>query len=388
MIKKLGTFVSIAAIAFILYIFTFFIEGEMGVVLIAFLIVPPIVSFLFALYARKRIMVSIFSDAYVKKGSMLEVTVTVEKTGKLPIAVAEICPKASEVFEKHSKKYRLSLFSERKAKFTFSINAEIGGNGEISVCDVFSCGFLGFVRFRIKSGLPAPISVGVIPEIPDVKPSSQLLRQISDAVLTSDDNDENDTEMLFSSNLTPGYEHREYVQGDPLKRINWKLSSKKQKLMVRLDEAVASVQPLVALDLYRKPNADPVQAVLQEEKLICSVIGLVKALTKQGISCNLACNSAEETALECIDDPDYCDIVLLKILAAKVVPGQRIDINFSGSVCSCVAATTIPDGSFSGVMKNIGSVSNLSVIIPEPAVYKEFSELWYLDYTDNVFKMV
>ena len=83
MIKKIETIVSIAAIAFILYIFTFYIEGEMGVVLIAFLIVPPLVSFLSAFYARKRITVSIFSDAYVKKGSELEVTVTIEKKGKV-----------------------------------------------------------------------------------------------------------------------------------------------------------------------------------------------------------------------------------------------------------------------------------------------------------------
>lgn len=388
MIRKIATLVSVGAIAFILYVFTFYIEGEMGVVLIAFLIVPPLVSLLFALHARKRITVSIFSDAYVKKGSELEVTVTVEKSGKLPIAVAEICPEASEVFEKQNKKYRLSLLSEGKNEFTYKVRGAVGGNGEISVGSLSSCGFMGFIKFKIKTGLPDPISVGVIPEIPDVKPSSLLFRQIADAVLTSDDDNENDTEILFSSNSVPGYEHREYVQGDPLKRINWKLSSKKRKLMVRLDEAVASVQPLVVLDLYRSPDADPEKAVLREEKLICSVVGLVKALIKQGISCNFVYNSGEGAVMESIDNPEYPDILLLRLLASKVVPGRRIDVNTHGSICSCVVATTVPEGSFSSVVKSVENSSELSVIIPEYAVYTGFSELWYLDETDNVFKMV
>lgn len=387
MIKKIETFVSIAAIAFILYIFTFYIEGEMGVVLIAFLIVPPLVSLFFALYARKKITVSISSDAYVKKGSELEVTIVVEKKGKLPIAVAEICPAASEVFEKQNKKYRLSLISAGQHEFSYKVKAMIGGNGEISVNSFCSCGFLGFIRFKIKDNLPTPVSVGVIPEIQDVKPSSLLFRQIADAVLTSDD-DDNDTEVLFSSNSTPGYEHREYVQGDPLKRINWKLSSKKQKLMVRLDEAVSSVQPMIVLDLYRDPEADPEKAVLCEEKLICSVMGLVKALVKQGISCNFVFSSGDGVTVSSVDNPDYPDILLLEVLAEKIVPGRRIDVKSQGSVCSCVVATTIPDGSFSTVMKGVENSSELSVIIPEPAVYTGFSELWYLDETDNTFKMV
>ncbi len=388
MIKKIETIVSIAAIAFILYIFTFYIEGEMGVVLIAFLIVPPLVSFLSAFYARKRITVSIFSDAYVKKGSELEVTVTIEKKGKLPVAVAEVCPGASEVFEKQNKKYRLSLLTEDKIEFTYKVKALIGGNGEISVKSFCSCGFLGFVRFKIKSSLPESVSVGVIPEIPDVKTSSQLFRQIADSVLTSDDDDENDTELLYSLNAAPGYDHREYVQGDPLKRINWKLSSKKVRLMVRLDEAVAAVQPLVALDLYRSADADPEKAVLIEEKLICSAVGLAKALIKQGISCNFAYNTGDGTVVESIDNPDYTDIVLFKILAEKVVPERRIDISSCGSVCSCVASTTEPGGSFSDVLQGSVNSSAVSIIIPKPAVHEGFSELWYLDETDNVFKMV
>ncbi len=356
----------------------------MGIVLITFLIIPPIISFLLALSARKRISVSISADAYVKKGNALEVRVIVEKNGKLPMAVAEICPEASEVFEKSNKKYRLSLLPEGKTEFTYKIGAITGGNGEISVGSFYSCGFLGFMRFRVKTVLPEPLSVGVIPEIPDVKTSSQLFRQIADSVLTSDNDEENDTELMFSSNSAPGYEHREYIQGDPLKRVNWKLSSKKRKLMVRLDEAVSMVRPLVVLDLYRKPDEAPEKAVLREEKLICAAIGLVKALVKNGISCDFVYNSAEGSVTECVDNVDYPDILLLKLLSVKIVAGMRIKVDNQGDVCSCVVATTAPDS----VSQIVSGISEKSIIVPEIPALKGTSELWYLDKNDNVFKLV
>lgn len=384
MIGKIKTFISIAAIAFLLYIFTFYIDGEIGIVLITFLIIPPIISFLLALSARKRISVSISADAYVKKGNDLEVRVIVEKNGKLPIAAAEICPEASEVFENHNKKYRFSLLTEGKTEFTYKIGAIIGGNGEISVRSFYSCGFLGFIRFRVRTELPQPLSVGVIPEIPDVKTSSQLFRRIVDSVLTSDNDEGNDTELMFSSNFSPGYEHREYVQGDPLKRINWKLSSKKRKLMVRLDEAVSMVRPLVVLDLYRKPDEDPERAVLREEKLICAAIGLIKALVKNGISCDFLYNSAEGTVTECIENVEYPDIILLKLLSVKMIAGRRIKVDTHGDLCSCVVATTAHD-SVSGI---VSGISEKSIIVPEIPALKGNSELWYLDKTDNVFKLV
>ena len=44
------------------------------------------------------------------------------------------------------------------------------------------------------------------------------------------------------------YESREYIPGDPLKRINWKQSAKRDKLLVRLDDEMASKSVTVLLD--------------------------------------------------------------------------------------------------------------------------------------------
>ena len=160
--------------------------------------------------------------------------------------------------------------------------------------------------------------------------------------------------------------------------------------MVRLDEAVASVQPVVVLDLYRRSGFTAEKVVLGEEKLIRSVFGLLSLLVKQGIACSFIYRSSSgETVSESVDNPDYPDQLLLKVLAVKVVPDKRVDISqFGGSVCACVIATTDASGDFGFITKNIDSPDNISIVGLSPSTPNSTSlPLWYLD-EDNNFKLV
>ena len=391
---KLGdsikTVVALAAVAFLLYIFTFYIDGEMGMILIAFMVFAPLISLFFALYARKRIKVSVDCDGYVKKGSSLDVRITVEKTGRFPLGIVELIPACSDVLDIGDKTYRLSLIQADKKSFTVRAQALIGGNGEIFIKTAYSCGFLGLMRVEIASELPPPISVGVIPEIPQLKVSSQLFRNVADIVLTSDDDEDNDTAMMFTANTAPGYEHREYVHGDPLKRINWKLSSKKNKLMVRLDEAVASVQPMIVLDLYRSSTADTQQALLAEEQIIRSAFGFISLLVRQGIASTFVYyGSGGNVIAENVDNPEYPEQLLLKVLALKVVPDRRIDLkHMSGSVCACIIASSDCGADLASAAEAVKDDDNISLI----GAFRDSRNLtdfpmWYLD-GDNNFKLV
>ncbi len=385
----LKSIAALAAVAYLLYIFTFYIDGEMGMILIAFMIFAPAISFIMAIYARDRIKISFNCDAYVKKHSTLKVTVTAEKTGFFPLAVVEVKLKASEVFEENDKIYRFSMVGEDKKTFTLEYKAQTGGNGEISVENIYSCGFLGFLKFKVNNVLQSA-SIGVIPEIPEIKTSSQFFRNIADVVLTSDEEEDNDTMMLFSSNTTPGYEHREYVAGDPLKRINWKLSTKKDKLMVRLDEAAASAQPMILFDLFRKNDSKPDMAIISEERLIQSVFGLLSALVRQGIACTFVYyGSGDEVISENIDNPDYPAQLLLKVLAVKVKTDRRINTDaLDDSICACIIASTDFGEGISAITKNIESPDNVSLmgISAQQENLTNFP-MWYLD-GDNNFKMV
>lgn len=381
--------ISVAAVAFLLYIFTFYIDGEMGVIIIAFLIAAPLISLVFALYGRNRVKVSFDCDSYVKKDSDITVRVTVEKFGAFPLPVVEIVPYASEVFDAELKTYKLSMLNEDKAEFSFEIHAVTGGNGEIAVKAVYSSGFLGFFRIKSSNPLPLPKSVGVIPVIPEIKSSTQLFRNIADSVMTSENDEENDTSMLFSANTAPGYEHREYIQGDPIKRINWKLSSKKLRLMVRLDEAASAVQPLIVLDLYRDGKGDIKTSLLREEKLLQSVFGLLTLLLKQGIACTFVSRDhSGNIVAESVDNLDYPAQLLLKVLSVKV---SDIRVNLSQAnenYCACIIASTDFTESFSEIIASLPDKENVSGIAPAHISKKPDNiPVWYLD-NDNNFKLV
>lgn len=380
--------ISPLAVALLLYVFTFYIDGEIGIILVFFMISAPIVSLAFALYGRNRIKVRFDCDGYVKKNNKLTVNVTVEKTGRFPLGIVQIATRASEVFVQDNKLYKLSLAGADKKTFSYTVEAHTGGNGEISIISVHSCGFLGFLKFRINDSLPVPKSVGVIPEIPQIKSSSKLFRNIADAVLTSDDEENNDAAMLFSANTAPSYEHREYIQGDPLKRINWKLSTKRDKLMVRLDEAVASVQPVIVLDLYRSKSAKTEEAIISEERLIVSVFGLLSLLISQGVASTVIYYNADgELVSESVDNPEYPPQLLLKVLASKVIPERRVN-HLNSSACACVIASTDFGEEISALVSTLDDKDNASLVASSPEC-RNITDLpvWYLD-GDNNFKLV
>lgn len=379
------------AVAFLLYLFTFYLDGEMGIILMAFVIFAPLVSLALALYARKRIKVRLDCDGFVQKGSALDVKITVEKTGIVPLAIVELAPHATEVFSGWNKRYHLSLAGADKKSFSCPVDALIGGNGEISVPEIYSCGFLGFMKFRLKNDeqYPDVKSVGVIPELPEVSTSSQLFRSIADVVMTADE-EENDTAMQFSANTSPGYEHREYVEGDPMKRVNWKLSSKKNKLMVRLDEAVAAVQPSLVLDLYRNSEDDPVHSAKAGESLLCSVFGLLDLLVKQGIACTFVYRGADgKTVSENVDNIDAPSQLLLKVLAVRNVPDVRISSDMvSDHACACVIASTDFGGDFAQLTEGIEDTESACLLAPSADTPNPTKlSMWYLD-GDNSFKKV
>lgn len=383
-------FINLLSVGFLLYVFTFYMDGEMGVILIAFMVSALVLSIALAVYGRKRIRVSIDCDAYVKRGSTLTVKVTVRKEGRFPLPVVDIIPAASGVFAASDKTYRLSLAGENSAEFEYELSAETGGNGQVYIKAVYSCGFLGFTRFKAAAELPEKKIVGVIPEIPDVAASSQLFRSIADAVITSDNDEENDTAMLFSANTSPGYEHREYVPGDSLKRVNWKLSSKTSKLMVRLDEAAAAVQPCIVLDLFRRSGGETAETLRCEERLIQSVFGLITLLVKNGIACTVVYASGSgDIICESVDNPEYPSQLLLKLLAVKVEEERRVHAgSHTEHCCSCIIATTDAGEGFEESIASLPDKENSCVIIPDSSRKYEISlPVWCLT-EDNNFKLV
>ncbi|MDE5834825.1 MAG: DUF58 domain-containing protein, partial [Ruminococcus sp.] len=180
----------------------------------------------------------------------------------------------------------------------------------------------------------------------------------------------------------------EYIIGDPLKRINWKLSTKKSKLMVRLDEASATIQPSIVLDLFRNSTNPVEKAVSSEEKLLVSVFGLISLMIKQGIACSFTYYSPTgEVVTESVDNPDYPVQLLLKVLSVKVITDRRINIPEENSV-ACVIATTDTGNGFTAIADRIENHENANILsISQDSPNTTDIPLWYLDKNNNFVRV-
>lgn len=123
---------------------------------------------------------------------------------------------------------KASLMTKSSTAIELSFRPVCCGLNRISVREVLLTDFFGVARFKRAVGKTALI--GVVPCIteyhgPQVVPS---------VIPTDDEQQEERGTSLFGG--MAGYEHRDYASGDSPRRINYKLSAKKQKLMVRLDE--------------------------------------------------------------------------------------------------------------------------------------------------------
>ena len=385
-------FCSFLAVCFLLFIFTFYVDGEMGIILIYFTFSAPVLSVILTLNGRKKVDVTFENDAYVKKGASTDVKISLSKKTLLPIGFVEIYTETAENLSQTVCAYRTSLSSKKKSEIIHTLTAMNGGYSYFKIKEVYVCDYLGFFRFKIKTPLPSASTIGVIPNIPQVSASTQLFKSINNIVVTSDEETEQDTVLAFSANTCPGYEHREYIEGDSLKRVNWKVSSKRHKLMVRLDEAVSSVQPAIVFDLYRGAESSSKDAIIREERLYESVFGLLLLFVNQGIGCNFIYRTADSTINQCsIESEDALNTVLFSILTVPVSVENPIDyskIDNSGA-CAVIAAVPYINNRYADVLSSVMN-SELNCAVVSDSINNvpvNSLEIWCMD-EDNDFKLV
>ena len=128
--------------------------------------------------------------------------------------------------------------------------ARISGPSVVGVEQIRVTDYLGLMSFKIKKSDDTTNRkmVKVIPDIAEISVKDDRILKIMQLSMNADDSDDTVESSMHMLGGFPGYENREYVPGDPLKRINWKQSAKRDKLLVRLDDEMASRSATVLLD--------------------------------------------------------------------------------------------------------------------------------------------
>ncbi len=346
------------------YAFTFHLDGDIGVVIWSFLIIAPLLSFLLTFRGRKNVHVTLEAPTYVAKGKGFAATVRLGSDGKLPVPFVRFGMQPSPCFsQSDARMVQCSLMPGEPLEIRQSMTAAYAGCGKLALDTAEISDYLGLINLTIRA-LPESLTVGVIPEIPSLTDAGVMLHTVTDIVATQDE-DEEESSAAFSSVSMPGYIHRDYVPGDNLRRINWKLSAKRQKLMVRMDEAAATVRPSVILDLCNAEYTE--QQLKMRETLMEGALGFLMLLVRQGIACSL--RFASECGWKCIvlENEDAVRAAAVDLATADLRhDGCRLDRSaLQEKAGAFLVYTANPDAELSQTFSQFQGKGYLCCVIPE-----------------------
>lgn len=359
------------------YVFTNYLDGDIGVVVWSFLILAPLISVLLSWNACRQISTRFETPSYLAKGRHFTAKVTVTAEGKLPVPFLRCSVQASQNFSSEdARPVQSAMTSEEPLEIPYEMTAKYAGCGLISIQELAVYDYLGWFRFKVNQ-VPASVKVGVIPEIPSLTNANVILHTVSDIVLTQDDEEEESSAALSAQSM-PGYIHRDYVPGDNLRRINWKMSAKRQKLMVRMDEAAATVRPTIILDL--QPEQDET-SLKRREIMMESALGFLILLVRQGIPCTIRFSSESQWKSLLLESEEAVRNAAVEIAAADFVhDGNRIDPSAAHEKAGAyLIYTPRPDEALAleaASLKNSGYLCAVCPVESNYSALSAFDALW------------
>lgn len=232
---------TVTAIA-ISVIFMLFLNGDIGWALIYILGGTAVISAVLFFISKRHISVQLSElSGTVECGRRIEPEIVLRKTGFCVMPFIELCVDVGA--SSLPFKIRTSLIFGKEKRVSAGIRTTHSGLNKITLTEAALFDFIGMARGKIK--LDQTTQKGVLPRVveydgPEVIPNT----------LPSDD-DDTEEGLTVKSGGMPGYNHREYAPGDSPRRVNYKLSAKKNKLMVRLDESQGSK----SINIYISGNA-------------------------------------------------------------------------------------------------------------------------------------
>lgn len=288
--ELIGGLINYLAAVALAVIFALYLSGRVGWFLVTAFVAAPIISVLMTLIFVRRIYVSCDADMLTMcKGDSCVITVSVTNGTFLPTPPVLVDMTDTPAVEAENPYRSISVLPFDTESFEVSYKAKICGPANIGVKSIQVSDYFGFVSFEIKSADMGQMTftASVIPDIPDVSLSDPVVSRAAELSAFSDDSEETVEAQTSGFGGFPGYENREYVPGDPLKRVNWKQSAKRGKMLVRLDDETVSSAVTVILDSSFDKDSVFIPAVVSEEKF--------SGGNSENITCLMAQDAVEQS---------------------------------------------------------------------------------------------
>lgn len=177
-----------------------------------------------------------------------------------------------------ARKERLWAAPQKGGKLRFLLNSRYAGRIRVSVEEikVYDLLHLFYLIYRTEKGS----EMLVWPVFSDGEDTEELCECIEGFP-------QEDESRKRGAEYNPDYEIREYIAGDELKSIHWKLSAKQGKMMVRERLAAGREKINVLLPLGEEPD--------ENEALMESLYGMCRLLLSKGYPIQLFWQGADHT---------------------------------------------------------------------------------------------
>jgi len=361
---------SYIGIIIITFIFTYIFNVRENNILLVILLILPIFDLISFLYFKWSTSASfnIISDT-AEKGQNIDCTIKLNNKGILPVPFVDYSLvsngkiKVSEnIYERRSLGIR-ELYVKSEELLASHI-----GVGEIDLEDIFVMSIFGLFKGKVKCNEKSK-KVTIVPRIPNIE-GMHMLTENNEA---SDDEDTSNY-----SEGEPGYDYMDYTAGDPLSRVNWKLSSKKNKLVIRKSLGRVKCKKIIVLDNYVIDNEDldDISDLLSE-----GIIGLANELYLMDYEVTVFINNGNRWQDKVVSS--ICSIEELQIEFSKYIYGKEPG-RFGGlSICSeekydVILVTSNKDEGIISLLRSIEDNCNSVEIISNNRT-KLMSEEFYIN---------
>ena len=323
--------------------FALYMNATVGWFMFVALILAPVLSVFFALLTEVFVKVNIeMEDCILAKGDSCRMKICLRNKSLFPTTPVEIELLDMDGVKCQDKKVIVSLLPLESHSFEVTFTAKISGPSTVGIKSVKATDYLGIFSFKACRKYYETLKrhVAVIPNMAEISLRDDKILMIMQA---ANQNDDNDDTVEASSNTFggfPGCDNREYMPGDPLKRINWKQSAKRGKLLVRLDDALSSKSVNLVLDssffrdkvnldrvseslLYRDVSKEDIMLKIAEDA-VEATLGIARALIFSGYTVKFFMSL--ETNFDQYELEDERDIENIRLLLANYnfdYDGQR-----------------------------------------------------------------
>lgn len=234
----------VCAVFYILYI------GDFSLVLLIVMASVPVIMFVSLLITKKLMSAELaVNTRTASKNEPFDVQLCVSNRSIFPVGKAEAVIEYYNIFngQINTLEFYFPVLPRNSQRITFQLSSKFCGIIRIRSACITIYDSLRIFKFRLGKNICE--NIAILPEGHDISGSVSFTDRLNDDSLTY-------SEYKPGDDPSEVFDLREYAQGDRLSRVHWKLSSKKDELIVKEYSLPVDSPAAVFIDLTCPENSE------------------------------------------------------------------------------------------------------------------------------------